>query len=54
MCSAVSELVQQSGHRRGLAAIMRDARFELEAAGDGQEDVNALSVPHTVGTQTVT
>ena len=29
---------------RGLAEIMRDSRFEPEAAGDG---------PHLVGTQTV-
>ena len=28
--------------------IMGDPRFESEAAGDGEVEVNALSVPHTM------
>ena len=33
--------------------IMRDPRFEPEAAGDGEVEVNLLWVPHTIGTQSV-
>ena len=51
--SAVRELVQRSWHRGGPTVIVRDPRFELEAARDGQVEVNALSVPHPIGTQTV-
>ena len=51
--SAVSAPVQRSGHRRGLAEIMRDPRFEPEAAGEGQMDEDALLVPRLIGRQTV-
>ena len=51
--SAVRGLVQRSEHKRRLAEIMGDPRFEPEAAGVGQADVNALSVPHLVGTKIV-
>ena len=33
--------------------IMRDSRFEPEAAGDGEMNGGALMVPHVVRTTTV-
>ena len=34
--ATVSETVQRSERTRGLAKIMRDSGYELEAAGDGE------------------
>ena len=45
--SAVRELVERSGHRRGPTVITRDPRLEPEFAGVGQVEVNVLSHPWT-------
>ena len=51
--AAVSEVVQQSKHRRGLAQISKNFRLEPEAAGDGEMSGGALVVKHVVRTTTV-